>query len=267
MRAAPFSTEPVAFEAPPQRALAALIATIGAARFADTALAALNHGGVRAASWAVYELRPAAAPVLHLSASLGVEDTTRECFRVYRESLYRADRSFATAGGAPEQAHLLHLRADELRNADHRDAIYRRHRIGARLSVARRRADGALLAVNLYRHEVQGTGGFAAGEIDAFAGVAGAVLAAVDRHIELRDGAALPAAPPAREALARRCPALTPRELDLCERLLRGWSYDGIAADLALSLPTVKTYRRRAFERLGIHFKSELFALMSGAPH
>ena len=39
---------------------------------------------------------------------------------------------------------------------------------------------------------------------------------------------------------------------------------EGIAVDLGLSLPTVKTYRNRAFGRLGIHFKSELFALLAG---
>ena len=80
------------------------------------------------------------------------------------------------------------------------------------------------------------------------------LLAAVLRHIELSRPADL------RQRLVERCAALTARELDVCERLLRGWSYDGIAADMALSVATVKTYRARAFARLGMHFKSELFA-------
>jgi DNA-binding CsgD family transcriptional regulator len=37
---------------------------------------------------------------------------------------------------------------------------------------------------------------------------------------------------------------------------------EGVAADLGLSLPTVRTYRNRAFARLGIHFRNELFALV-----
>jgi DNA-binding CsgD family transcriptional regulator len=49
-------------------------------------------------------------------------------------------------------------------------------------------------------------------------------------------------------------------------RLLRGMTYDGIAADLGLSVPSVKTYRNRAFERLGIHFRNELFALVLQTP-
>jgi DNA-binding NarL/FixJ family response regulator len=56
-------------------------------------------------------------------------------------------------------------------------------------------------------------------------------------------------------------PTLTEREVDVCARLLTGMTQDGIASDLGLSLATVKTYRNRAFARLGIHFKSQLFSL------
>ena len=59
---------------------------------------------------------------------------------------------------------------------------------------------------------------------------------------------------------------VTPRELDVCVRLLRGMTYDGIASDLGLSVPSVKTYRNRAFDRLGIHFRNELFAIVLQAP-
>jgi DNA-binding NarL/FixJ family response regulator len=240
-----------------QRSLGGLIGVIGDDDFAARALASLNDS-LQAASWSVYEVPAAGEPVLHLSASRGVVDTTGECFRVYRESLHQSDRSFAPVREAPGQAVVLRMGADEVPNAAHRDAIYRRHRVVERLSVARQRQDGSLLAVNLYHHEHQGR--FEPGEIEGFAQIAPAVLAGVGRHIELD---AARAAPPRsqREALAQRCAALTVRELDICERLLGGLSYDGIAADLALSVATVKTYRRRAFERLGIHFKSELFAL------
>ncbi len=48
----------------------------------------------------------------------------------------------------------------------------------------------------------------------------------------------------------------------MCLRLLRGMTQEGIASDMGLALPTVKTYRNRALDRLGIHFRGELFALM-----
>lgn len=229
------------------------IGAIGAAGFADAALRGLNAGGLRAASWSVYQLRPGRAPVLHLSASLGVADRTGECFRAYHQGLYRRDCSFDAI--TPGRCGLLRMHADEAPNAAHREAIYRRHQVLERLSVAQRTEDDGLFAVNLYHHDHQGPFGDA--EVAGFAALAPLLLAAVQRHVALQAPAA-PADP--RGALQARCPALTARELDVCERLLRGWSYDGIAADMGLSVATVKTYRARAFERLGLHFKSELFA-------
>jgi DNA-binding CsgD family transcriptional regulator len=248
---------PLPASSSPSAALAPLIGALGAPGFAAAALQALHQAGLQAASWAVYELRQQAAPRLHLSASLGVADTTQACFATYRDTgLYRHDRSFDRV--RPGHAAVLRMHADEAPSSAHRDAIYLRHGMLERLSVARRAPDGkSLLAINCYRHRHQGR--FGAGAPAGFAELAPLLLAAVQRHLHLAPEAA---APTPRERLQQRCPALTARELDVCERLLRGWSYDGIAADLGLSVATVKTYRARAFERLGLHFKSELFAAL-----
>ena len=40
-------------------------------------------------------------------------------------------------------------------------------------------------------------------------------------------------------------------------------SFEGIGAEFALSTATIETYYNRAFERLGIHHRNELFALAS----
>ncbi len=40
-------------------------------------------------------------------------------------------------------------------------------------------------------------------------------------------------------------------------------THDGVAADLDLRLPTVKTYRNRAFQRLAFTSRNELFALVA----
>jgi DNA-binding CsgD family transcriptional regulator len=231
--------------------LGAVIGAIGRADFAQAGLQGVNDTGLRAASWSVYQVWRERAPVLHLSSSLGVADATRSCFRAYHDGLYRIDRSFDTV--APGHAAVLRMHADEAPNTAHREAIYRRHQVLERLSVVRRGDDCSLFAVNLYHHEHQGR--FSEGECAGFTTLAPLLLAAVQRHLALRPQAADP-----RAALRERCPALTERELDVCERLLRGWGYDGIAADMGLSVATVKTYRARAFERLGMHFKSELFA-------
>jgi DNA-binding CsgD family transcriptional regulator len=254
--------------APGQQALAGLIGAIGERDFAHGALQALN-AAVQVASWSVYRLLPAGAPLLHLSASLGVQDTTQGCFAAYRQGLYRRDRSFdgVRQAARPGHALVLRMRADEAPNAEHRDIIYRRHGLAERLSVAALEADGSLLAVNLYHHEHQGA--FSAAERERFADIAPLLLVAVRRQLALAraDGDGAPAAQASpRQRLASACPKLTPRELDICERLLRGYSHDGVAADLGLTVATVKTYRARAFARLGLHFRSELFARFGTQP-
>lgn len=253
-------------------ALLGCIAHLGGPAFAEHTLASLHGAGLVVGSWSVYRVWADRQPCLHLSASAGFADTTRDCFRVYADGLYRADRSFEAVAAGTQG--LLRMHADEVPNADHREAIYRRHRVLERASLATRDGDGSVFAVNLYRHENQGRFGDA--ELGALAAQGPLLLALVQRHVALTEmqrhvaltsPAALAQTPRSpRQRLLARCATLTGRELDICERLLKGWTHDGIAADLGLSVATVKTYRARAFARLGLHFRSELFAAFAAAP-
>jgi DNA-binding CsgD family transcriptional regulator len=248
----------VGAEAPASRgrALAGVVGAVGRTSFAQTALASLN-GIVAAGSWSVYRCYADRAPHMHFSASHGLADTTADCFRAYRdEGLYLADRSFDVVRASPAgQPLVLQMHADEIGNPAHRNAIYVRHAVEERLSLAWTLPDRSLIAINLYRHRQQRP--LVQDEVTAFAETATVIRSAVLRHLELRDPAPSP-----RTRLRAQCAALTERELDVLERQLEGLTYDGIASDLGLSLATVKTYRARAFERLGIHFRSQLFALL-----
>lgn len=232
------------------QALGGVIDAIGRPDFARAGLAALN-GCMLAGWWSIYRLYDDAPPRLHGNASQGVPDGTEASWRVYRASLYPFDDTFARVRDQldGDRVAMMHLHADEV-PARHRDAIYRRHGILERLSVASRAPDdGGLLAVNLYRHETQRP--FRDDDIDQLGALSRPLLACVQRHV------AVAAAPARRDPLA----TLPPRERQVCERLLKGWTHDGIAADLGLAPTTVKTYRDRAFDRLGIHHRNELFAL------
>ncbi|QIB64979.1 helix-turn-helix transcriptional regulator [Kineobactrum salinum] len=55
---------------------------------------------------------------------------------------------------------------------------------------------------------------------------------------------------------------LSNRETEVCDRLLRGITSDGVAADLNLARSTVNTLRKRAYTKIGITSKSQLFALV-----
>jgi DNA-binding CsgD family transcriptional regulator len=238
------------------QAVAGLFGAVAGARVAAQALQELRRT-LGAGSWAVYRVWRDRPPVLHLSAALQDPQCTLRCFAAYRDGgLYAGDRSFEPVRRAPQPL-LLRLRAEDAPPA-HRDAIYVANGMVDRLSVARTEADGSVLAVNAYRHA--DCGRFDAADLALFGRLALPLLAAAARQIEWQDGDG--GSP--REQLRRQAPGLTGRELDVLERLLAGMTYDGIAADLGLSVATVKTYRARAFERLDIHFKHELFARFLG---
>ena len=236
---------------------AALVGCLARDDFATRALAELNRA-LPVAWWTVYRVFDDQPPQLFAQASHAVPDIALDCWRIYRSGVYRHDKHFAEAcDQAASSMVMTHCVADDFGRA-HREQIYTAHGLSERLSLvtAERGADasGALLAVNLYRHRAQPR--FDTSELDTVLEVAGTLLAVVQRHVEL---GSTPTSPLQR--LQQRSPQLTQRELAVCERLLRGLTFDGIAADLGVSTATAKTYRNRAFERLGIHHRNELFAL------
>lgn len=244
---------------------AALVGCIARDDFATRALAEVNRA-LPVAWWTVYRVFDDQPPRLYAQASHDVPDIALDCWRIYRSGVYRDDTHFADAceraGGDGAGSVMTHCRAEDFGRA-HRERIYAAHSLSERLSlVSAERGDdagGALLAVNLYRHRAQPR--FAPAELDRVMAFGATLLAVVQRHIEL--GAAT--LPPA-QRLRQLCPQLTARELAVCERLLQGLTFDGIAADLQVSVATAKTYRNRAFERLGIHHRNELYSLALHAP-
>jgi len=125
--------------------------------------------------------------------------------------------------------------------------------------------DGTCFYVNFYRTIVQGR--FARGHIERLRQLSPAIGAAVARHF--RDDAVTPAAaerdPFDRLAsvFASRAPLtrLTEREKEVCLRILAGFSSEAISADLGIGLHSTLTYRKRAYDKLGISSQNELFAI------
>lgn len=239
--------------------LAGLIHQLGQPRFRSLLLENLQPL-VPAASFSVYRTGHSSVPQLFLSGSLGIPDTTRACWQAYLSGPYRSDRTLTSETHSAEHPLLCHLTAQEV-PAQHRARVYEAHGVAERISVVEANEDG-LFAVNFYRHQHQAP--FSDAQVADFETLAPALLALARKHVAL--GIEPPAEPQTQaERLLALQPALTPREIEVCVRLLRGMTYDGIAADLGLSVTSVKTYRNRAFDRLGIHFRNELFALVLGA--
>jgi DNA-binding CsgD family transcriptional regulator len=253
----PSPTDPSA-----DHALVGLIAQLGLPGFQNTLLRTLAPV-IPAASFSLYRLR-SGAPQLFMSASHGIADTTVACWRAYLAGPCQNDRTLSPLEPtATQPTRLMHITAQEV-PAAHRAQVYDAHGMAERVSVvqsAGMTADGGgaagVLALNFYRHQHQRA--FDDDQLAALSRLAPTLMALVHKQLSLAPPATEPLVA-GRQRLQALNPQLTARELDVCARLLLGMTHDGIASDLGIRLPTVKTLRNRAFARLGIHFRSELFA-------
>lgn len=242
---------------------ATIVGCIGAPDFAAAALERI-HPLLPLGAWTVYRVQSDAPPEFSLGATRGRQDITEACWQRYRAGLYQSDHSFdALFPDGQGRVALSRLDPGQLTPA-HRAAIYERHAIQERLSLVTEERPGSLLALNFYRFA--GQHWFSAEDEDDLLSAAAMLVPAVKRHLEL--GAAARPAPPTVttqeleiSVLRERCPRLTERELEVCMGLVQGWSFDGIAARLNLSAATVKTYRDRAFRRLGINHRNQLYGV------
>ncbi|PZF44815.1 MULTISPECIES: response regulator transcription factor [unclassified Curtobacterium] len=73
-------------------------------------------------------------------------------------------------------------------------------------------------------------------------------------------GSAAPASPDPVPSLGARFPDLTPREVDVLERIADGRTNPQIAAELFLTVPTVKSYVNQVFAKLGVRTRAEAVA-------
>ena len=216
--------------------------------------------------FSVYQVQTQNKPHMFLSSSRSGHDVSFDCFRSYRQNLHVHDHTFddairrlATSSPAMVYTHNSHFAPA------HRAAIYSRHGIQDRVSVVSKADDGLVLATNFYRFEHQSA--FEENDIDDLQLVARSVANCVSKHIRLTTSLRSNSAAALNrmaEQLSEFCPGLSARELQVCTGLLLGRTYAGIAADMGVTLATAKTYRARAFDKLGINFRSQLFAIATG---
>jgi DNA-binding CsgD family transcriptional regulator len=121
---------------------------------------------------------------------------------------------------------------------------------------------GTCFYVNFYRITSQGRFGDA--ERARLQAIAPAIGASVARHFQ--QAATAPLDQNLAALFATRAPlsALTPREQEVCRHILLGFSSEAISQALGISLHSTLTYRKRAYERLGISSQNELFAIVLG---
>lgn len=122
--------------------------------------------------------------------------------------------------------------------------------------------DNTCFYVNCYRINSQGR--FSPDQLAQLSRIAPAVSATVARHFQQECAPTANPLDTVEILLATSEPfaCLTGREREVCLRILSGFSSEAISADLNIGLQSTLTYRKRAYQKLGISSQSDLFGIV-----
>ena len=123
-------------------------------------------------------------------------------------------------------------------------------------------SQGALIEISLSISSA--SGGVAGVSLVPLRRIFRLLLTCIRKHWEIRSGEC--ALQPQQPRLAKHVqgfdsPLLTQREREIVKMILRGHSSASIGRELDIALPTVKTHRRNAYEKLGVNSMAELVAM------
>ncbi len=208
----------------------------------------------------VYRHRPDAQVELLFAESDHDDPAMRRAIHAYSTALHTRDplRPY-TRPLASRQLDVRHIEARGIRDVAFRNDLYRHQQMRSKTAIVVRRPEDAI-TIGIFRGEEKGALTDAQwGFIHRSAGV---IAAAVERHATLT---ARPADIEWREKLAaiETAKKLSAREIDVCARILDGHFTESIAINMGVSAHSVVTYRRRAFAKLGVGTRSELFNLVA----
>jgi len=146
------------------------------------------------------------------------------------------------------------------RQRDHRSRILAavlRRTGNRRQAVCDLRRPRDAICLSLYRDRRYGS--FGVEEFNKIDAIKAPLAAALERHLDLNPT-------PTRRACRMTdilqsiegVPMLSSREAAICARIVTGYSNEAIALDLGISFHSVRTYRRRAYEKLNVTSQNEL---------
>jgi DNA-binding CsgD family transcriptional regulator len=150
----------------------------------------------------------------------------------------------------------------DIDDAEYRATCYQSIGIVERAAVLVRIGRSQSLAINFYRDQAAGL--YSDADIEFLIATAPLLAACAARHytIDREDLSAFRGN--VNDELADLCPCLTLREREVVQRILDGMTTERIAEELKIRPTTVVTYRTRAYEKIGVGSRRELFAALLG---
>ena len=190
--------------------------------------------------------------------------------RYVNEQHWRHDPSFNAARTRGAKCPVL-VRVDphEIADTTLREDIYLSHNVCDRIVLSGQRG-GSLFGLSVIRTDEMGD--FSDADIQRLMDEAEILIALISRHADLLEASAcgpasLISLPLIENRLGSLFDCLSQRERQVCARILYGMSAEGIGLDLEIVPETVITYKKRAFQRLGIATRHELLLLYLGDRH
>ena len=147
---------------------------------------------------------------------------------------------------------------EDITDAEYRRICYENLGIVDRLTALARVGREQWIATNVYRAE--GHGPFSFQQIELFRSMAPLLVACASRHYSSDIDGESSYRGTVTDTIVDLCPRLTAREREVLFRILDGVTTERIAEDLHIRPTTVITYRTRAYEKLGVSSRRELFA-------
>ncbi|WP_020656759.1 helix-turn-helix transcriptional regulator [Massilia niastensis] len=202
-------------------------------------------------------------PRLLSGASLDNHWVTFNTATLYIRDFFRKDGILPIIRTIPYSAGnsqvLVHRQSgQDVSDIDYRVACYDHIGIIDRLAALVQVGKGQWVSTNLYRDRSDGC--FTSAEVQRFLGLAPLFASCAARHYASDiDGETIYRSLIS-DGIDELCPQLTMREREVLLRILDGVTTERIAEDLQIRPTTVITYRTRAYEKLGVSSRRELFA-------
>ena len=182
---------------------------------------------------------------------------------LYTRNLFRKDGIqpfISRASGVLRNSGTVVIRqgADDITDAEYRAACYDSLGIVDRLTALARVGKEQWIATNVYRDKRHGP--FTFQQIELFRSMAPLLVGCATRHYASDIDGESSYRGTVTDTIVDLCPRLTAREREVLFRILDGVTTERIAEDLQIRPTTVITYRTRAYEKLGVSSRRELFA-------
>lgn len=170
----------------------------------------------------------------------------------YTKRFFRHDPAVKEFQGvAPHRSFVMRIAQNAILAPDYRRNCFARPGFAEKLSFGWR-GKGYMLVLSFYRHETSE----GQDAIDALEPLVALVMPImVHHHRPIQRGDTIEVV---ERRLRRSCPSLSQREVEVCARTLVGKSASQIGEALRIGAGSVLTYRRRAYEKVGISSAGEL---------